>query len=145
MTAHAFNIYFPIEACIELFVAGRKVPNSFLGVKSERCLKQVLTIGPEMTVGMLTAANDVGDFFSAIVCGVFAIQPKFLDVHGTVLPIGVVIQIEIFIVNRLYPNKVGFGVGFFCFVEAHAHARFDECGVFLRMTALASLDAYIGG
>lgn len=145
MTAHAFNVDFPIEACIEFFVAGGKVPNSFLGVKSERGLKQVLTIGPEMTVGVLTAANDVGDFFSSIVYGVFAIQAKFLDVHGTVLPIGVIKQVEFFVVHRFYPNKVGFGIGFFCFVEAHAHARFDECGVFIGMTALAGLYAYIGG
>ncbi len=91
MTAHTFNVNFPIESCVEFLVARGEIPNTFLGVEGKRGLIKMFAIGPKMTVGVLAASYDVGDFFSSIVNGIATVQPKFLDVERFVFPIGEII------------------------------------------------------
>jgi hypothetical protein len=107
MTAHAFNVNFPIESCVEFFVTWGEIPNAFLGVEGEGRLIKMFAIGPKMTVGVLAASYDVGDFLSAIVDGIAPVESKFLDVQRFVFPIGEVIQIEFFVVNGFHTNEIG--------------------------------------
>lgn len=78
-----------------------------MGVEGEGRLIKMFAIGPKMTVGVLAASYDVGDFLSAIVDGIAPVESKFLDVQRFVFPIGEVIQIEFFVVNGFHTNEIG--------------------------------------
>jgi len=70
VTAHAFDVDFSVKTRIELLITWGQIPDSFLGVEGEGRLEQMFSVCPEMAIGVLSAAYDVGDFFPTIVQGI---------------------------------------------------------------------------
>lgn len=95
----------------------------------------MLAVHPEVTVGVLTASNDMWNLFDAIMNGISSAQFEFLNMQSFVFPKRVVVEVGFFIVNGFYIIKIRFWVFSFSQVETLTHTSFDEGGVFIRMAA----------
>lgn len=91
----------------------------------------MLTIHPEMAVGMLTTSNNMRYFFDAIMDGVASAQFEFLNIKSLIFPKRVVVEVVFFIVNGLYMIKICFGIFSFGQVETLSHTGFYESRMFV--------------
>lgn len=99
----------------------------------------MLSIHPKVAICMLSASDNMRDFFSSVVNGISSAQFEFLYIEMLIFPERVVVKVIFFVVNRLNIDEIRFRVFSFRKMETLAHTGFNESAMFVGMTTFAGV------
>ena len=133
------------EAAVVFLETGRHVPALFLRVPGDGRLIDVTVDVEDMRVGMLPGANDIADFFEAVVdCVAVFTEAVFEDIHDRILEKGVVVEIAERIKNDGMWAEFGGGFLQGRMVKGAAHACVDEGVVDVFVATGAGGHSHVG-